>query len=55
MRLTKTAIITWMIILNLNETPDEFLFTIHDEEKWDVALRAIGIESGMLSTMGGTA
>ena len=41
----------WLIC----ETPDEFLFTIHDEEKWDVALRAIGIESGMLSTMGGTA
>ena len=37
------------------ETPDEFLFTIHDKEKWDVALKAIGIESGMLSTMGGTA
>lgn len=41
----------WLIC----DTPDEFLFNIHDDEKWDVALKEIGIESGMLSTMGGSA
>ena len=41
----------WLIC----DTPDNFLFTTHDDEKWDLALKAIGIESGMLSTTGGTA
>ena len=43
--------IGWLIC----DTPDNFLFTTHDDEKWDLALKAIGIESGMLSTTGGTA
>ena len=41
----------WLIC----DTPDNFLFTTNDDEKWDIALKAIGIESGMLSTTGGTA
>ena len=41
----------WLIC----DTPEEYLFTTKDDEKWDIALKVIGIDSGMLSTVGGSA
>ena len=41
----------WLI----SETPEDFLFSMDDDQKWNAALKNIGIDPRMLSSKGGSA